>query len=111
MRLHYLSGDRAGALRQYKRCEASLQEELCVQPDRSTRTLYQQILADQLDATSEINTLEAITNEESALLTNILGHLKQFQIVQADLQHQVQHNIQVIEQALKGNERLKARVK
>jgi DNA-binding SARP family transcriptional activator len=49
MRLYYLLGDRAEALRQYERCAAALDEELGVQPSKSTVALYKQIQADQLD--------------------------------------------------------------
>lgn len=47
MRLHYLSGDRTAALRQYERCRAALEKELAVAPSRQTRELYQQICSEQ----------------------------------------------------------------
>jgi DNA-binding SARP family transcriptional activator len=43
MRLYYLAGDRTGALRQYGRCTAALQEELGVGPSERTVELYEQI--------------------------------------------------------------------
>jgi DNA-binding SARP family transcriptional activator len=49
MRLYYLLGDRAEALRQYERCAAALDEELGISPSKSTQALYNQIQADQLD--------------------------------------------------------------
>lgn len=48
MRLHYLAGDRTGALRQYARCVSALAGELGVEPSRSTVQLYEQIRADRL---------------------------------------------------------------
>ncbi len=48
MRLHYLSGDRTTALRQFDRCTGALDKELDVSPSRSTVDLYQQIRADRL---------------------------------------------------------------
>ena len=48
MRLHYLAGDRTSALRQYERCVEALQEELGVEPARSTIKLYEQIRTDEL---------------------------------------------------------------
>jgi DNA-binding SARP family transcriptional activator len=48
MRLHYLAGDRAGALRQYQRCKAALKEELGVEPGKRTVELFDQICADCL---------------------------------------------------------------
>ena len=49
MRLHFLSGDRTMALRQYERCAAVLTKELDVRPARATTRLYEQIKDDQLD--------------------------------------------------------------
>lgn len=51
IRLHYLSGNRSEALRQYQRCLQALREELGVGPARSTVRLYEQVLAEaDLDA-------------------------------------------------------------
>jgi len=51
IRLHYLSGNRSEALRQYRRCAQALQEELGVGPARATVRLYEQVLAEaNLDA-------------------------------------------------------------
>ncbi len=47
MRLHYLSGDRTGALRQYERCKTALREELGVLPSRQNTELYEQIRVDK----------------------------------------------------------------
>jgi DNA-binding SARP family transcriptional activator len=49
MRLYYLAGDRAEALRQYARCTRALRDELDVAPSARTRALYDQILADRLE--------------------------------------------------------------
>src|SRR5215469_6947387 len=49
MRLHYLSGDRSAALRQYEQCTTALAEELGAKPSKHTIALYEQIHADQLD--------------------------------------------------------------
>ncbi len=48
MRLHYLAGDRAQALRQFGRCRDALRNELDVEPSARTRALYQQVLADEM---------------------------------------------------------------
>ena len=45
MYLHALIGNRTGALRQYRRCVAALNEELDVLPTRSTVLLWEQIRA------------------------------------------------------------------
>jgi DNA-binding SARP family transcriptional activator len=48
MRLHYLAGDRTGALRQFDRCMAALREGLGVSPSERTLELYRQIQAEEL---------------------------------------------------------------
>jgi DNA-binding SARP family transcriptional activator len=50
MRLHYLAGDRTGAIRQYDRCVAALRDELDLAPSRRTEALYEQIRADRLES-------------------------------------------------------------
>lgn len=53
MRLHALSGDRAGALRAYHTCATVLQRELAVEPSLATREAYERLLqADALPAPS-----------------------------------------------------------
>jgi DNA-binding SARP family transcriptional activator len=43
MRLHQLSGNRTGALRQFEKCRTALDEELGVEPGHLTRSLYEEI--------------------------------------------------------------------
>jgi hypothetical protein len=103
MRLHYLAGDRTAALRQFERCVAALDEELGVRPAKRTVALYEQIRSDQLyDLT--LASAEAITVREvlSSPLPKVLERLKRRQIVLADVQHQIQQDIQTVEQALNG---------
>ena len=47
LRFHYLSGDRAGAIRRYDQLRRLLDEELGVPPMAETRDLYQAIITDQ----------------------------------------------------------------
>jgi DNA-binding SARP family transcriptional activator len=103
MRMYYLAGDRTAALRQYERCAAALDEELGVKPARSTVALYQQIRADQLDGPAYAP-VEASTAVEAtaATLPEVLGRLKQLKVVLADVQRQLQQNIQAVEMALNG---------
>jgi DNA-binding SARP family transcriptional activator len=103
MRLYYFLGDRAEALRQYERCAGALEEELGVQPSKSTVALYKQIQADQLDeplpamALRETDpALEVVT----PLLHEVLGQLTYLQESLSDLQNQVQQSIQQVELAL-----------
>lgn len=49
LRLHYLSGDRAGAIRRYDHLRRLLDDELGVPPMAETRALYDAILSDALE--------------------------------------------------------------
>jgi DNA-binding SARP family transcriptional activator len=107
MRLHYLNGDRAAALRQFEQCTVALEDELGVGPSRHTVALYQQIQADQLSeteftkATPSANTaLEAVP----PLLLDVLGRLVQLQGALTELQTQVQQTIQTVEQLVASNQ-------
>jgi len=54
IRLAYLSGDRAGAIRRYDQLRRLLDEELGVPPMAETRKLYDQILNDSLPAPAPV---------------------------------------------------------
>jgi DNA-binding SARP family transcriptional activator len=101
MRLYHLLGDRTEALKQYQRCKAILNEDLCAQPDRHTQAFYQQILADQIELASPAETSSMHTHTRIDFLESILRDLKQIQILQTDLLSKVQYNIQIIEQTLR----------
>lgn len=83
MRLHYLLGDRAEALRQYERCALALEEELGINPSKSTQVLYKQIQADQLDepepalVPQEAHTSLEVSNTP---LIDVLEHLRYLQV-------------------------------
>ena len=49
LRLHYLAGDRAGAIRRYDRLRKLLDDEMAVPPMAETRQLYDAILNDTLE--------------------------------------------------------------
>ena len=55
MRLHYLAGDRAAALRQFERCVTALQEDLGVRPGRRTLLLHELIRADRDEAIASMS--------------------------------------------------------
>lgn len=103
MRLYYLLGDRAEALRQYERCATALDEELGINPSKSTIVLFRQIQADQLDelepmpAASEVLVSLAVSTTP---LIDILGHLKNLEECLTDLQNQVKQSIQKVELVL-----------
>lgn len=105
MHLHYMSGDRTAALRQYERCVAALRDELDVAPDRRTVALYQQIRLDQLDeqhAPAAANAEPDTNTGPSAVsLPEVLGRLQQLQRVMSDVQQRIQQDIKAVQQALK----------
>jgi DNA-binding SARP family transcriptional activator len=104
MRLYYLLGDRAEALRQYERCAAALDEELGISPSKSTQALYKQIQVDQLDEPSP-TPIEVDTSPEvpTPQLLEVLGHLAQVQRSLSELQSKVQQSIRMVETALHDN--------
>jgi DNA-binding SARP family transcriptional activator len=106
MRLHYLNGNRAAALRQYEQCVAGLDEELGVKPSKHTVALYKQILTEQLGESEPTSppieahpALEVLASPQM----EVLAHLAQLQKAVADLQNQVQQSIQKVEQVLNDN--------
>ena len=103
MRLYYLLGDRAEALRQYERCAAALNEELSIKPSKSTVALYRQIQVDQLDEPEPAVVLretDPTRKEVPPSLLEILSNLTHLQESLADLQNQVKESIQQVELAL-----------
>lgn len=109
MRLHYLNGDRAAALRQFDQCTAALADELGVGPSKHTVALYEQIQADQLNETefsSTSSSMTAITTLDTAspLLLEVLGRLTQLQGALADLQVQVQQTMKTVEQIVESSQ-------
>lgn len=101
MRLYYFLGDRTAALRQYQRCETALREELGVPPSKLTSTLYQQIIAEEVEMSPQNFEVPTSLQEKelSVSLSHVLTELKQIQAAQANLQRQVQQYIQTIERS------------
>jgi DNA-binding SARP family transcriptional activator len=103
MRLYYRLGDRAEALRQYDRCATALEEELGVNPSKSTVTLYRQIQADRLFEPEPMPAaIEANSSLEVATppLIDILDHLTHVQDILSGLQNEVRQSIQQVERVL-----------
>ena len=76
LRLHYLAGDRPGAIRRYEVLRKLLDEEMGVPPMAETRALYDEIISDQgmgkrdqliRDQGSEIRVQDAIDNQQSTI--------------------------------------------
>lgn len=80
MRLLYLNGNRTGALRQYKRCVAALDDELGVRPAKKTVALYELIC---MDASEKLTTIIGRRTDpasfKSTTLANLLIELEGFQ--------------------------------
>ena len=94
MRLHHYSGNRTAALRQFERCVKALKEELGVEPAKKTHLLFEQIRADRFDSGS-VPVFQ--TDSQSTSLSDLLAHLKQSQTKLAELQKQIQQDIQLVE--------------
>jgi DNA-binding SARP family transcriptional activator len=97
MYLYYLAGDRTAALRQYRYCQAALQDELGVEPDKSTQSLYAQLRVDAV----ETDVTEFVGQKFRVGLPEVLNRLKHLQTALADFQRQVKQDIQTVESALK----------
>ena len=100
MRILYLAGDRAGALRQYERCAAALKEELAVQPSERTRELYGQIREDHLPAITSGATRQAMESNDQSHLHRALGRLQELKVALARLQDSVEHTLLEVTEAL-----------
>jgi DNA-binding SARP family transcriptional activator len=98
MHLYYLAGDRTGALRQYARCVAALEEELGVKPAHRTVALCEQIRADQFPDQTPARPKVGTAREQARLLPpQLLLRLKQLHATLAHLQHEVQQDIKAVE--------------
>ena len=103
MRLHFLAGDRTAALRQYEGCVGALREELDVQPDRRTQALHEQIRAGQIENTRRSAPEFAQQARARATpLADVLHQLQRMHTMLADLDQQVQQQIETVELALKN---------
>ena len=100
IRLHYLAGDRAGALRQFQRCEIALQKELGVLPSRQTIELYNQVRADKLetnsDASRQLRESSAVETRKSPLLPR----LRAIRSLLLKVQNRLEREIQEVDRTL-----------
>jgi len=98
MHLQHMAGDRTGALRQYDRCVAALDEELGVKPERRTKALYEHIRNDGLTELSCVGVQPGPI--QSVSLPEILVRLKRLQSVLAAVQKRIQRDVKAVEQTL-----------
>ncbi len=94
MRLHHLSGNRTAALRQFERCVRHLKEELDVSPSASTLAILAQVRADGVEAAPHADSQLPLS------LPQLSGRLRQFQMRLAELQKQIQKDIEMVEHLL-----------
>lgn len=94
MRLQYRAGNRTAALRQYERCCAALNEELGVQPARSTLLLYEKVKDDLMDD-------PAIAQTETSTPTDLASCLEQIGQLLTQVKNATQHGLQEIEFVMK----------
>jgi len=103
MYLRFRAGDRAGALRQYERCAAALQEELGVRPGRRTVALCEQIRADQLDGwAAEGPPMRAPSEPITASLSEAAARLRQLRAILEQLELQLEQGIESVDLALRS---------
>jgi DNA-binding SARP family transcriptional activator len=100
MRLHYLAGDRAGAIRQFHRCAAALQEELGIKPSRRTVDVYERVCAEHLDVFPALAAAPSSPEAESPVSLALVPGLRELKSQLLKLQHHVQFQIQTIDNAL-----------
>jgi DNA-binding SARP family transcriptional activator len=96
MYLQYMAGDRTGALRQYERCAAALNEELGIKPDRRTKSLYERIRADQFYQADALE-VQSMPSRAITSLPDLLTRLKELQAILASTQRRVQRDIRAVE--------------
>jgi len=105
MRLQCLAGDRGGAIRQFQRCVAALDQELGVRPSRQTLEILDEIRADKLAKTVLLPTSQATeksnaTVRESPRFVSSLARLHQLRNLLVTVQRRIQQDIRAVDQAL-----------
>ena len=93
MRLQYLVGDRAGALRQYQRCVTALSEELSVEPSEITTALHEDIRIGRLQSKVVTPVSKVGSDIAAGPLVDVMDRLRQLEAALVGLQQQVQEHI------------------
>jgi DNA-binding SARP family transcriptional activator len=100
MRLHYLAGDRTGALRQFQRCVSFLREELDVAPSARTLSLCEQIRSGRpLTSPGSAPERPKIPDQRLLSAPEALQQLEQLQTAFLELQCQFQEAVEAFESA------------
>jgi DNA-binding SARP family transcriptional activator len=105
IRLHYLAGDRAGALRQFQRCEIALQKELGVLPSRRTLELYNQVRTDELETDSDAPRQLRESSAAEPCKSSFLPRLRAIRSLLLKVQDHLDKEIREVDRALSANSR------
>jgi DNA-binding SARP family transcriptional activator len=101
MRMHYLAGDRTGALRQYQQCATALYEELEVSPSSRTVRLHEKICAGfSPPINSNGNVGSADAHISTPTLQGTLARLHQLRNAVSEVQGRLDNEIEQLEQLL-----------
>ncbi len=101
MRMQYLAGDRAGALKNFQRCKAALQEELGVEPSKRTVELYEQIRTEHLEVPGRAETRGLHPRAPAAPSEpQFANRLKQLRAVLLRVQQRIQQDIETVDETL-----------
>lgn len=109
MRLLFSSGDRAGAIRQYVRCETALLEDLGVGPAPRTTELLEQIRAGDTRKSMPAPSLPRAPHnadperEENNSMSKVLPHLRRVIGILSETQSRLQNEIEAIDAGLPRN--------
>jgi DNA-binding SARP family transcriptional activator len=103
IRLHYLAGDRAGALRQFQRCETALQKELGVLPSRRTLELYNRVRTDKLETDSHAPGQVSESSAREISKSRFLSRLRAIRSLVLKVQHRLDREIREMDRAHSAN--------
>lgn len=104
MRLHYLAGNRAGALRQYDRCVKALKQELGIAPTAQTVHLCGQIRADSMDGFYPSGAAPA-GSPAAPLVDEALGRIEQIRNMLREVENELRQKTQAAEADARPNYR------
>jgi DNA-binding SARP family transcriptional activator len=103
MRMQYAAGDRAGALRQYQRCESALREELNVRPTNRTQELLRTIRADEIYLARAPVSVEPAAGQDEVRTDptlGILARLRRMLDILSETQFRIEEEVEAISQEL-----------
>jgi DNA-binding SARP family transcriptional activator len=103
IRLHYLAGDRAGALRQFQRCETALEKELGVLPSRRTLELCNQVRTDKLETDSDTPGKSRESSAGEFSKSPFLSRLRAIQTLLLKVQDHLDREIKEVDRGLSAN--------